>query len=79
MRDASGSSCFSDCTPRDLALAKSMRKRLQDYGNEPWMAEIQCMEYGLKADLEGTYNLIAGGAKGFCDLLGELIVHEEYI
>jgi len=43
------------------------------------MSEVQCMEYGLKADLEGTYDLIAGGVKGFCDLLGELIVNEEYI
>ncbi len=79
MREAPGASCFSDCTSRDLALAKSMRARLQDYGNESWMSEVQCMEYGLKADLEGTYDLIAGGVKGFCDLLGELIVNEEYI
>jgi len=71
--------CFSDCTSRDLALAKSMRGRLHDYGNEAWMAEVQCMEYGLKADLEATYDLVAGGARGFCDLLGELIVREDYI
>lgn len=79
VRDAPDASCFSDCTSRDLALARSMSARLHDYGNDGWMTEVQCMEYGLKADIESVYQMVEGGGKGFCDIIGELIDRGEYI
>ena len=51
---------------------------MEEYDNYPWMTEIQCMEYGLKADIEGVYGIIGGG-RGLADLLGELIERREWI
>jgi len=75
---AEGDIQFTDCTSRDLALAKNLRVRMHEYNNESWMNEIQCMEYGLKADVEALYRVCGGGA-GFADLLGELIERREWI
>jgi meiotic recombination protein SPO11 len=77
VQDSQAGPCLADLSHRDKVLAKSMRSKLQEYNNTAWMREIECMEYGLKVDIESLYGML--NDQTLCDLLGGMIEREEWI